>query len=60
MDVFSLHTERNSTVGIQCDKWVYKKFSGGDATHITFYTWDFAGQVRYMYSLFELESYEHT
>lgn len=41
-------TERNSTVGIQCDKWVYKRFGGGvDATHITFYTWDFAGQVHY-------------
>ena len=38
--------DRQSTVGIQCDKWLYKKTTAvKDATDITFYTWDFAGQV---------------
>jgi Leucine-rich repeat (LRR) protein len=37
--------ERQSTVGIQCDRWVYKK--AGATTQVTFYTWDFAGQEEY-------------
>ena len=41
-----LCTERHSTVGIQCDKWVYRKSGAAkDTSEITFYTWDFAGQV---------------
>jgi len=44
---FSL-TEKVSTVGIECEKWVCSKKHGAprNALKITFYTWDFAGQVR--------------
>ena len=41
-------SERQSTVGIQCDRWVYKK--AGATTQITFYTWDFAGQVTHTHT----------
>ena len=39
------YAEKESTVGIECDKWVCvsKRKVGGPK--ITFYTWDFAGQV---------------
>lgn len=41
------YAEKESTVGIECDKWVCvsKRKVGGPK--ITFYTWDFAGQVIY-------------
>jgi len=40
--------EKASTVGIECEKWVCSKKHGAprNALKITFYTWDFAGQVR--------------
>lgn len=41
-------TDRESTVGIQCDRWMCKR--SNTPKHgpvITFYTWDFAGQVMY-------------
>ena len=44
---FFSSTEKASTVGIECEKWVCSKRHGAprNALKITFYTWDFAGQV---------------
>ena len=53
-------TERHSTVGIQCDKWVYKKSGAArDTPEITFYTWDFAGQVGLLSSLVDIQNERH-
>lgn len=39
-------TDRESTVGIQCDRWACKRSdTPKHGPVITFYTWDFAGQV---------------
>ena len=40
--------ERKSTVGIECGKWdcaLKGRRAPKDGPKITFYTWDFAGQV---------------
>lgn len=42
------YAERKSTVGIECGKWecgLKKRGTPRDIPKITFYTWDFAGQV---------------
>ena len=37
--------EKASTVGIDCGKWECRRRSSRKSPKITFYTWDFAGQV---------------
>ena len=50
------YAEKESTVGIECDKWVcVSKRKAGPK--ITFYTWDFAGQVIFKHT--DVVSHEH-